>query len=106
MINMQQEMPQKYMAEIIRWFSKLKDANLTSNDLVVEEIKEIVNNKLQITYILKAGKVDIATYVMADNRSLDKIKEDVLAQKAQIEAQHDSLVATADEVLSVINIKK
>lgn len=101
----EKEMPQKYMVEIVRWFNKLKEADLAVNDLVITDEKVIVNNKLQVTYSLKAGDTVIASYVMTDNRSLDTIKTEVEAQKTAIEAQKAELIAQADGILAVVDSK-
>lgn len=101
----EQQMPVKYMTEIVRFFLKLKEADLAVNDIVIDEVREVVNNKLQTTYTLKVKTTPIATYVLTDNRSLETIKEQVEAQKATIQAQSNEVIAKADEIIATVEPK-
>lgn len=101
----QQEMPQKYMAEIVRWFNKLKEGGKTSTDLTLETTTKVVENQLVITYALKAGNVTVAQDSIVDPRPLADIKVAAEAERDRIEAQATELKAQVEEVITLTTTK-
>ena len=99
----QQEIPQKFMVEIIRLFNKLKEAELTQNDITLETTKDIIGGKLVFTDILKVNNTIIAQATRIDNRSLEQIKEAAIAEKAEIDNQAVEVKARVDEVIALVD---
>lgn len=101
----QQEMPQKYMAEIVRWFNKLKEGGKTSVDLTLETSPKVVEDKLVITYSLKAGNVTVAQDSIVDPRPLADIKVAAEAERDRIDAQATELKSQVEEVITLTSKK-
>lgn len=101
-MEQQQEMPQKFMAEIVRLYSKLKEMGVTQTDIVAETTQEIINGKLVYTDTLKAGKTVTAQATRIDNRSLEQIKQAAVAEKTLIDQQAAEVKAKVDEVLAIV----
>lgn len=102
----QQEMPQKYMAEIVRLHNKLKEGGASSIAITAETTTEVINDKLVYTDTLKFDKTVLAQATRIDPRPLEDIKTAMQAEKNRVQAQADELKAKVDEVLTAVDAKK
>lgn len=101
----QQEVPQRYMLEIVRWFNKLKESGKTSVDLTVSTTTKIVEDQLVITYALKAGNTTLAQDSIVDPRPLADIKVAAEAERDRIDAQATELKSQVEEVITLTSKK-
>lgn len=101
----QQEMPQKFMAEIVRLHNKLKEGGASSKAITAETTTEVINDKLVYTDTLKFDKTVLAQATRIDPRPLEEIKTAFEAEKTRIQEQADEVKAKADEVISVVDNK-
>jgi hypothetical protein len=97
----QQAMPEQYMNEIVRWFSKLEEQGLTNAKMSVRQNKEVNSNKLQITTQLLVGKNVLASNVVTIDKSLSDVKAEAQIEKARLQSVHDEAVASLDEVINL-----
>lgn len=100
-----QEMPQRYMVEIVRWFEKLKEGGKTSVDLTLDTTTKVVADQLVITYTLKAGNTTVAEDSIVDPRPLADIKIAAEAERDRIDAQATELKSQVEEVITLTSKK-
>lgn len=101
----QQEMPQKYMAEIVRLHNKLKEGGASSIAITAETTTEVINDKLVYTDELKIGNTVLASATRIDPRNLKDIKTAMQEEKTKVQEQASELVAKVDEVIAVVDAK-
>jgi len=95
----EQDMPQKYMAEIHRFIQKLKEGGMAVDSSVDTQISVIDGTVKYTDSLTITGDI---TSVRFDPRPLDQVQAEAEKQKAAIQAQNDEVIAKVDEVITVV----
>lgn len=98
-INEEQEMPQKYMAEIHRFVQKLKDGGMAV-DSTIETITTLVDDTVKYTDKLTiTGNFEEVHF---DKRTPEEVKTEAEAIKAKIQEEADIRVAEVDKIVTAV----
>lgn len=98
----EQEIPQKYMAEIHRFVQKLKDGGMAV-DSTIETVTDVVDDTVKYTDKLTiTGKIEKVRF---ETRSLEEVKAEAEAEKARVQEQADQLIGKIEEVIAVVEPK-
>lgn len=95
----EQDMPQKIMTEIHRLVQKLKEGGMAVDSALDTKTKVLDGTVKYTDSLTLTGKIEA---IRLDPRSLEQVKEEHEAQKAEVQAQSDALIAKFDEVIAIV----
>lgn len=96
----QQDMPQKFMGEIYRLYSKLVESGVATKEMKIFTSSDVINDKLVFTDQLTVDDEVIAQATRIDPRPLEAIKEAAHQEKQKVQDDADQVVATIDDLLT------
>ena len=95
----EQDMPQKYMAEIHRWVQKLKQSGMNVDSVIKTTTTVVEDTVKYVDSLVITGDFSVTRF---DTRSLADVKADAENEKLKLQAQLNEQIAVVDEVISVV----